>query len=184
MQKMEKFLEFNGKRITVLLADGTWWVAIRPICDALNVDYHSQYKNIQEDEILSRVLSKQTTHDASNRLQEMSCLPEMYVYGWLFMIRSSSPDLVKYKKVCYEVLFNHFHGAITGRLNTLSEKSETEVKTMELQKRLEEKMKDMDEYKELQLLKGKKKEIAKKLNELDAELLSGQLIISFPEQEQ
>lgn len=181
---MEKFLEFNGKRITVLLADGTWWVALRPICDALRVDYHSQYKNIQEDEFLSRVLSKQTTHDASNRLQEMSCLPEKYVYGWLFSVRSESPDLRAYKLKCYDVLYEHFHGAITGRLNTLLERTETEAKVIELQKRIDEKMKDMEEFKELQLLKGKKKESAKKLNELDAELLSGQLSISFPEPEQ
>lgn len=182
MQKTEKFLEFNGKRITVLLADGTWWVAIRPICDALNVDYEAQRKGIQNDKVLSELPSEQTVVAADGKLRKMICMPEKFIYGWLFSIRSESAELELYKRKCYEVLYDHFHGAITGRLNTLSEKSETEVKAMELQKRLDEKMKDMDEYKELQLLKGKKKEIAKKLNELDAELLSGILLLPFPEQ--
>ncbi len=52
MKNLEKFLEFNGKRISVLLADGSWWVAIKPICEALKVDYEGQRKNIQDDEIL------------------------------------------------------------------------------------------------------------------------------------
>lgn len=112
-KKIEKFLEFNGKRISILLADGSWWVAIRPICEVLNVDYHAQYKNLKEDEILCRVLSKQTTHDTTKRLQEMICLPEKYVYGWLFSLRSDSIELKSYKMKCYDVLYNHFHGALT-----------------------------------------------------------------------
>ena len=27
-QKLEKFLEFNGKRIVMLAKDGTWWIAL------------------------------------------------------------------------------------------------------------------------------------------------------------
>ena len=54
---IEKFLEFNGKRISVLCADGTWWVAIRPICDALEVNYNRQFQNIKEDDILGQLFA-------------------------------------------------------------------------------------------------------------------------------
>lgn len=179
MKRTEKFLEFNGKRISVLLADGNWWVAVRPICEALNVDYHSQYKNLQEDEILNGVLSKQTTHDASNRLQEMICLPEKYVYGWLFTIRSSSVELLQYKKVCYDILYNHFHGTLTGRMTALNEKTETEVAILDLQERLENKLLESDEYLRIQELKKKQKQLVRTLKDLDNDLITGQLSLSF-----
>lgn len=175
MKSLEKFLEFNGKRISILLANGTWWVAIRPVCDALNVDYHTQYKNLQEDVILSQLLSKQTTVGADDKVREMVCLPEKYVYGWLFSIRSDSADLRAYKVVCYDILYNHFHGALTGRMTALNERSETELKILELQEKLDAKLLESEEYRTIQDLKKKQKTIVKTLKDLDTELLTGQL---------
>lgn len=60
MKKLEKFLEFNGKRISILLADGSWWVAVKPVFEALNIDYQAQHKAILNDEILSQLSSEQT----------------------------------------------------------------------------------------------------------------------------
>lgn len=175
MKNLEKFLEFNGKRISVLSNDGQWWVAIRPICDALGVDYHAQYKRLQSDNILSRVLSKQTTHDATNRLQEMVCIKEKFVYGWLFSIQSDSDELTEYKIKCYEVLFDHFHGALTARLNTLSQRDGIAMRILEL----EEKLEQSEEYQEIQKLKKLKTETTKTLNRLDVELKAGQLSMDF-----
>jgi prophage antirepressor-like protein len=179
IKSIEKFLEFNGKRISVLCADGTWWVAIRPICEALRVDYHAQYKNLQQDEILAGVLSKQTTHDASNRLQEMVCIPERYIYGWLFSVRSDSSDLKKYKLKCYDVLYNHFHGTITGRMNALTEKTSTELEIIELEEKLKAQLLESEEYTKIQELKKKHKNISKTLKDLDLELLAGQLSLKL-----
>jgi len=180
MQKsIEKFLEFNGKRISVLCADGTWWVAIRPICEVLNVDYHAQYKNLQQDEILAQLLSKQTTVGGDNRLREMVCLPEKYIYGWLFSIRSDSQDLKKYKLKCYELLYNHFHGTMTGRMNALSQKTETELEIIDLEEKLKAKLLESEEYTRIQELKKKHKSIAKTLKDLDVELLAGQLSLKL-----
>ncbi|MBW7868873.1 MAG: hypothetical protein H3C31_11160 [Brumimicrobium sp.] len=58
--KHTKFLQFNGKNIIFLNVDGTYWVAIKPICEALNVDYIRQFKNLKEGKILAPALSKQT----------------------------------------------------------------------------------------------------------------------------
>lgn len=177
---VERFLDFNGKRITVLSADGTWWVAVRPICDVLGIDYHAQYKNLQVDDILSGVLSKQTTHDASNRIQEMVCLPEKYVYGWLFSIRSESPDLKAYKKECYDVLYNHFHGTITGRMETLTKRVNNSVEIATLQERLNEKLLLSEEHIRIEALKREQKELEKRLKTLDQDLINGQIVIEFP----
>lgn len=179
MKRTEKFLEFNGKRISVLLADGNWWVAIKPICEALDVNYDRQYKNILDDEILNQLYAKQHTVGADNKVREMICLPEKYVYGWLFTIRSSSVELLEYKKVCYDILYNHFHGTLTGRMTALNEKTETEVEILDLQERLENKLLESDEYLRIQELKKKQKQLVRTLKDLDNDLITGQLSLSF-----
>ncbi|MFC2634246.1 MAG: phage antirepressor N-terminal domain-containing protein, partial [Capnocytophaga granulosa] len=95
--KQEYFLSFNGKAIYFKENQNEYWIAIKPICEALNVDYIRAYKNLTKDELLNGVLSKQTIHDKSNRLQEMVCLPEKFIYGWIFSLRSKSEELKQYR---------------------------------------------------------------------------------------
>lgn len=176
MKVLEKLLEVNGKKISIITKDGIWWVAIRPICEVLGVDYHAQYKNLQGDEILSQLLSNQTTVGADNKLRKMVCLPEKYVYGWLFSIRSDSTELKEYKLQCYDILYNHFHGTLTGRMNTLTIRSEIDTEIAQL----EQKLKESAEYKKIEALKKKKTATNTRLKELDQELLRGQISLSFP----
>lgn len=124
---VQKFLEFNDKAIYFVAADGQYWIALKPICEALNVDYIRQFKNLKEDEILSQLLSEQTMVAADGKVRKMISLPEFYVYGWIFQIQSSSPELLKYKWECYRVLYNFFHGTITGRKNLLSAKAQAQI---------------------------------------------------------
>ena len=58
-QSNEKFLEFNGKTLLFLSIDGTYWVAIKPVCEAINVEYTRIFKNIQADPALAPRLAKQ-----------------------------------------------------------------------------------------------------------------------------
>lgn len=127
-----KFLEFNGRTIFFVAADGQYWIALKPICEALGVDFERQRKNLHNDEILSQLPSEQTVVAADGKLRKMLCLPEFYVYGWIFQIQSSSPELLKYKWECYRVLYNHFHGSITGRKELLSAKAKAQVEIDEV----------------------------------------------------
>jgi hypothetical protein len=126
-EQIRKFLEFNGKTIFFVAVDGMYWIAIKPICRALNVDYIRQFKNLKEDKILKAVLSKQTMQVPGDQFRNYVCLPEFYVYGWIFQIQSQSAELDEYKWECYRVLYEHFHGAITGRKELLSEKAKTQL---------------------------------------------------------
>lgn len=170
-KKIEKFLEFNGARISILMAEGTWWVAIKPICEALDVNYNRQFQNLQEDEILSQLFAKQQTVGADKRLREMICLPEKYVYGWLFSIRSDSADLKEYKLKCYDILYNHFHGAITGRMDALTEKIETGMAIADLK----EQLLNSAEYARILELQKKQNALDRRLKNLDDDLMKGQL---------
>jgi hypothetical protein len=175
MENIFKTLNFNGKNISILNAEGTWFVAVKPICDALGVNYDRQYQNLKKDDILGGVYAKQHIHDSSGRLQEMVCLPEMFVYGWLFSIRSESEELQKYRRKCYEILYNHFHGQLTYRYNTLCEKQNAEAEIAAL----EEELKNDTRTQRIAELKSKRKTCTKVLNELDTDLLTGQTLLAL-----
>lgn len=175
MNNLEKFLEFNGKRLAVLNADGQWWIAIKPICEALEIKYESQFERIQNHKILGQLFRKQGMVAADGRLREMACLPEKYVYGWLFSINSDSLELIEYQQKCYDILFDHFHGAMTGRLTQLNQRSEIDVRISDL----EQKMLDSPEYTEIQQLKKQKVVVTASLRQLDKDLMAGQLALNL-----
>ena len=52
MKTHEKFLEFNGKNIIFININGSYWIALKPICEALEVDYIRCFKNAKNDPIL------------------------------------------------------------------------------------------------------------------------------------
>lgn len=170
-QLVKKFLEFNDKAIYFMAKSGVYWIAIRPICEALSVDFESQRKNIKGDPILARVQSNQTVHDASGRLQKMLCLPEFNVYGWLFKIKSKSKHLEEYQWKCYEILYNYFHGSITSRETLIREKTKEQVE----EERLEALLANNSDYQQLKLIKRKVKVINTQLRELDSNIQKDQL---------
>lgn len=167
---LERFLEFGGKKISILNADGTWYVAIKPICEALNVDYERQRERISRHNILSQLPTKQGVVAADGKLREMICLPEKYIYGWLFSINSDSEDLINYQKECYEILYNHFHGMLNERYKRLQmiDDANSEIE------QLEEALLNSNEYIRIQELKKEKKHATAGLKILDKHLVNGQ----------
>ena len=176
MSTHEKFLEFNGKNIVFLNVDGVYYIALKPICEALNVDVRRSRELAKNDPILGSVVSEQALQitvfrkdiGSVNQTKQMTCLPEKYIYGWLFSLRSDSPELIEYKKTCYELLYNHFHGTITNRKELLMEKRtiDTEIHT------LKGNLKEHDlTFQKIQQLEVKKKQIVKQLASMDNEIV-------------
>ena len=168
---IKKFLQFNGKNVYFKAIDGQWWIAIKPICEALGVDYERQRRKLKTHKILGQLPSIQTVVASDERIREMVCLPEFFIYGWLFQIQSDSPDLQEYQWKCYELLYNYFHGTITGRSTFLQGKTKTELEMEELESRLSEN----PDYTRLKELKSTIKTINKELVKLDKELVTSQL---------
>lgn len=136
--KIKKFLEFNGKTIFFVDVNGTNWIAVKPICEALGVNYNRQFQNLKEDEILGDVFAIQQMRDTLNRNQKMVCLPEKFIYGWIFSLQSQSEDLKLYKRKCYELLFDYFHGTITKRKEFLSQRNDIDARLNEINLKLKE----------------------------------------------
>jgi len=136
-KRVSKFLEFNGKTLVFLSVDGQYWIALKPICEAIGVDYVAQYKSTQRDSIFGQLLSIQTMVAADGKTRKMASLPEKWVYGWLMGIQSTSPELLEYKKLCYEVLNDYFHGTITGRKELLTQKAKAQLEMDEVMNTLD-----------------------------------------------
>ena len=163
---IKKFLEFNGKSIHFLAVDGQYWIALKPICEALTVNWNRQFQNLKEDKILCQQFAEQQMVAADGKLREMTSLPEFFIYGWIFSIQSESVDLQSFKWECYRILYEHFHGSITGRKELLSEK-------VRLQMEIDKCMNTMDPEVALRLdqATGKLNKINGQLRSLDQEVM-------------
>jgi hypothetical protein len=171
MNTHQKFLEFNGKKIIFLSVDGTYWIALKPICEALNVSVRRCMDNVKKDPILGperTIQYLQVENKGIIQGRKMTCIPEQFVYGWIFSLRSDSEELTDYKRTCYKLLYNHFHGTITNRKELLLQRNEldTQIHTIKLS------LKEEDEkYKQLQELQNRRKTVSTQLNSIDKELI-------------
>jgi hypothetical protein len=125
----QKTVLFYDDEITaVRLADGRVMIPVRPICEALGVDYSAQRQRLTRDEVLADVVMSVvvTTTDIDPQSKrphtsEMICLPLDYLNGWIFGINASrvKPEikerLLRYQRECYRVLAEAFQD---GRLTT------------------------------------------------------------------
>lgn len=137
-QKIVKFLKFKGKTMLFLSKDGIYWIAIKSVCEAINVNYNRQFQNLKVDPILGSAFAIQQMQVPGDQLREMICLPEEFIYGWLFSIKSESAELLEYKKECYHILFEYFHGTTTSRKNLIREKALIQHERIELETNLKE----------------------------------------------
>ncbi len=110
-----KQLIMNDVVLTASYVDEQWWLAVKHLCEALGIDFKYQFDAIKEDPILSQVCGIKIMVDKRNRRQEMFVLPEKYVYGWLFGIRSDSPALWQFKRKCYDLFFDYFENNNSNR---------------------------------------------------------------------
>lgn len=149
-QSIVNFLEFKGKNVLFLSKNGTYWIAIVPVCEALGINPNRQIQNIKADPILGPAVAVQQLQVPGDQLRKMVCLPEKYIYGWIFSIRSESKELIEYKRECYDILFNHFHGVMTGRRELLQEKVSAQSKI----RNLEESLREDENFKEYEKLKA------------------------------
>jgi hypothetical protein len=178
MEQHQKFLEFNGKTIVFLSKEGIYWIPLKPICEALNIEYTRSFKNVKNDPILGSELAiqpMQVSKNGKTQVRNVTCIPEQFIYGWIFSLRSESKELTEYKKTCYELLFNHFHGAITGRKELLIERLDIDTQIHQLKEELKE---QDSQYLKLHELQQKRKRLSGELNSIDTKIIN-QTEISF-----
>jgi len=103
-----------NKTQIVVIENGEKRVAVKPLCEALGIDFSAQLQRLKRDEILSSTMVTITTVGADQKSRDMVTIPYKYAFGWLFTIDTSKvrPEakdfVVKYKMECYDALYNHF----------------------------------------------------------------------------
>ena len=163
-KQVVKFLEFKGKNIVYLSVNGTYWIAVKPVCEAIKVDYTQQYKNLRKDEILRPELCVYTIQvPGAAQSRRFVCLPEEFIYGWIFSIRSDSAELMQYKRECYRVLYEHFHGIITRRSVLIKDKADTRHR----RRKVEHSLLQNPDYIEMTKLRAQELSIGRKLKDIE-----------------
>lgn len=139
-------------------------VPIRPICEALGVDFAGQRKKIQEDEDLSSVVDLTPSTGADGKQYEMLCLPIRYIFGWLFTInpanvKPEAQEAVRtYRRRCYDALYHHFFGSQKRQLEQnqieitlLEELADLNQQQQQLKQTISEKRRKLDKLREERL---------------------------------
>ena len=92
-----------------------YFSAMRPICEAIGLDWDAQLKRIKRNVVLNKGIVVTTT-PSSGGDQVSTCLPLEYLNGWLFGISTSrvKPEirqrLEDYQRECYQVLNAYWSG--------------------------------------------------------------------------
>lgn len=108
----------NKTQITVLDQNGSPIVPIKPICDALGVDYPGQFSKLKEDVFYGPVIGLSPTTGADGKTYQMASLPLKYALLWLGSInpKNVAPEakesVMRYKEACASALFDYFYGHV------------------------------------------------------------------------
>ena len=126
----EKTIVFYDDELTaVMLAGGEIYAPVRRLCENLGLDWASQWRRIQRDEVLSEATRSVaiTTTDLKSKFapeqSEMLCLPLDMIPGWLFGIQTSRvreeirPKLIRYRRECFRVLWDAFKADVLPQLD-------------------------------------------------------------------
>ena len=78
-------VQFNNQTIPVFFHNNKPYVAMKPICENIGLNWDGQRQRIQRNHVLSKGTVMITAPSKSGS-QEYSCLPIGYLNGWLFGI--------------------------------------------------------------------------------------------------
>lgn len=107
-------ISFNNQSLITFEQNGTHYIAMKPICDNIGLQWESQYNRIKRDDVLNSTMIMMIMVAEDGKKREMICLPIEYLNGWLFGIdiKRCKPEiretLIKYKKECYQALHDYW----------------------------------------------------------------------------
>ena len=110
--------KINGVYIVTVERDGEIFVPIKPICDAIGINADGQRIKLRDDEFFNSTTEIISVVAADGKEREMYCIRLRDVYGWLATINSGkvAPEareaVSRYRRECYDVLYDHFTGSI------------------------------------------------------------------------
>ncbi|AKD37406.1 phage protein [Pasteurella multocida subsp. multocida OH4807] len=121
-------INFHNQPLSTFEHNSIYYVAMKPICENIGLNWDGQRQRIQRDEVLSQgtVIITAPTNSGD---QQMLCLPIDYLNGWLFGIdvKRVKPEirdlLITYKKECYKALSDYWMKGKAERKTTTDERT-------------------------------------------------------------
>jgi len=111
-----ELVPFHDNEILTIERDGDIYVAMRPIVEALGLDWQSQLQRIKRHPVLSKGVVVITT-PSQGGAQHTNCLKLESFHGWLITIsadrikdQSIRDVVIRYQEEAFRVVFEHFHG--------------------------------------------------------------------------
>ena len=127
-------IQFHNQQLIVLNHENKPYIAMKPVCENIGLDWAAQLKRIKRHQVLSSGMVMMTT-PSKQGLQEYVCLPISMLNGWLFGIDTNrvKPEirqiLEQYQLECFDVLYNHFMPKVAQQYpNTISVEQQQAIK--------------------------------------------------------
>lgn len=106
-------VDFYGQPLIATQLNGKTYVAMKPICENIGLDWDAQRQRIRRHPVLNQGAVVITVPSAGGD-QQTACLPLDMLNGWLFSVdvyrvrEEVQPRLIRYQFECFEVLSRHF----------------------------------------------------------------------------
>ncbi len=129
-------VEFYGQELITARSDkGVEYVAMKPLCENLGLDWRGQYQRMLRDDVLSQGVCMINTPTKGGE-QKLMFLPAEFLNGWLFGVDTSrlkdeavKQKIIVYKKECFKVLHTYWSKSSTSVEDRL-DRLEVMVQTM------------------------------------------------------
>ena len=114
MNAKSKIVKFNNQHIPVYFVGDKPFVAMKPICENIGLDWDGQRQRIKRNHVLNSTACMIKVVAQDNKDREVLALPFSMLNGWLLGVDANKvkPEikdtLVKYQLECYDVLYQHF----------------------------------------------------------------------------
>lgn len=110
-------VNFRGDQLYGFKQDDGTFLALKPMVEAMGLDWSAQLKRVKRDPILAEGMAMMATPFGRGGDQECACIKLELINGWLFTIDSSRitnedvrQKVQTYQRECYQVLHDHFAG--------------------------------------------------------------------------
>lgn len=128
MKDIIQTVDFHDQTLITLEKDNQHYVAMKPICENIGLNWEAQRQRISRDEVLNSVACMIKATGTDSKIYKMLCLPLQYLNGWLFGVDTNrvkaeiKDKLITYKKECYQALFDYWNKgvAVNPRRITIS----------------------------------------------------------------
>lgn len=128
-------VKFNNQDVPVFFHENKPYVAMKPICENIGLDWAAQAQKIKRHYVLNSTMVMITTVAQDGKNREMAALPIGYLNGWLMSVEVNrvKPEikdtLIKYQLECYDVLYNHFMPKVAEVYpNTITTEQQQQIK--------------------------------------------------------